>query len=159
MKKNVLICLLALCLLAGCGGEKTEETVGLANPWVAYSSLEKAEAAVGFDFPLPETVADSYRAESFRVMNDQMIEVTYRDDTTLEVTVRQQAGEGQDISGDYRTYEDVRTAEGDGWTNTTKFGYGGVLQLVSCGGYSYSLHAPSGYWGDSNGDFLRYLYS
>ena len=134
MKKAMLI-LMACLLLAGCAAEAepTPETVPatealtetqseieppvlqfttpyyenvlLGNPWVDYPSLEEAEAACGLDFPLEDVVAGSYKAESYRVMNGELLEVTYRDNS-FEVTVRMKAGEDDDISGVYAEYKE-----------------------------------------------------
>ena len=125
MKKAILI--LLCLLLAGCASteqspETTAETapiLQLANPWKDFPSLEEAEAACGLDFPLEDVVVDSYKAESYRVMNGQLMEVAYRDNT-FEVTVRMQAGEKQDISGVYEEFENITTFETDTHTITNK---------------------------------------
>ena len=164
MKKTILLLMLCL-LLAGCGTtapppETTADTAPiqqLGNPWKDYASLEEAEAACGLDFPLEDVVADSYTAETYRVLNGELMEVTYRDNT-FEVTVRMQAGEKQDISGVYEEFENITTFETDTHTITNKkIKDGGILQLISKDGYSYSFYAPNHYWGDSNADFLAFL--
>ena len=158
----VLLCL----ILAGCVAQTapvetsapTEEAaLQIANPWVSYDTLSEAEAACGLEFPLPETVAGSYIAESFRVMNGQLLEVVYRDDE-FEVTVRMEAGEGKDLSGVYETFKKTITFEEETYTITHKYTTnGGVLQLISKDGFSYSFYAPIHYWGDSGADFLAFL--
>ena len=164
MKKGILMLMVCL-LLAGCSStaqipETTEETapmLQMGNPWKDYASLEEAEAACGLDFPLEDVVADSYQAETYRVMNGELLEVTYRDDS-FEVTVRMQAGEGQDISGVYAEYKEIHTYEEESYTIILKYIQdGGILQLISKDGYSYSFYAPNHYWGDSNADFLAFL--
>lgn len=164
MKKTILIFMICL-LLAGCGSttqsqETTEETASvlqMGNPWKDYASLGEAETACGLDFPLEDVVADSYQAESYRVLNGELLEVTYRD-ATLEVTVRMQAGEGQDLSGVYAEYENISTFETETHTLINKkIKDGGILQLISKDGYSYSFYAPNHYWGDSNADFIAFL--
>ena len=133
------------------------ENILLGNPWEDYASLEEAEAACGLDFPLEDVVADSYQAETYRVLNGELMEVTYRDHT-FEVTVRMQAGEGQDISGVYEEFEKITTYEMETHTIINKkIKDGGILQLISKDGYSYSFYAPNHYWGDSNADFLAFL--
>ena len=164
MKQTILILILSL-LLAGCGStvpapETTEETapvLQMGNPWGDYASLEEAEAACGLDFPLEDVVANSYQAESYRVLNGELLEVTYRD-ATFEVTVRMQAGEGQDLSGVYAEFENISTFETEAHTFINKkIKDGGIVQLISKDGYSYSFYAPNHYWGDSNADFLAFL--
>ena len=163
--KNAILFLMACLLLAGCSSttqppETTAETapvIQMANPWEDYDSLEEAEAACGLDFPLEDVVADSYNAEFYRVMNGELLEVTYRDNV-FEVTVRMQAGEDQDISGVYEEFENISTFEMENHTIINKkIKDGGILQLISKDGCSYSLYAPNHYWGDSNADFLAFL--
>ena len=162
MKKAVsiiLLCLMICSIYVGCGNqipEQTSQTTAIGNPWTDWDSLEEAESAVGFSFGLPEVIADSYQAVSIRTLNNELIEVTYRDES-FEVCVRKQAGEGQDISGDYNEYEICSETNRNGGTITT---YGNsnndaMRQVISYNGYSWSLVAPNGYWGDSNQDFVR----
>ena len=164
MKQTMLILMICL-LLSGCSSaaqvpETTEETapmLQMGNPWKDYASLEEAEAACGLDFPLEDVVADSYQAETYRVMNGKLLEVTYRDDT-FKVTVRMEAGEGQDLSGVYEEFENITTFETEAHTIINKkIKDGGILQLISKDGCSYSFYAPNHYWGDSNADFLAFL--
>lgn len=164
MKKYLT--LLIICLfLSGCSSD-TQPTVAadlsqpsltIGNPWKDYHSLEEAEEASGLRFPMPEIIADSYTAASFRVMNEELLEVVYLDGE-FKVTVRMKAGENQNISGVYGEFENIRTYETDGATITGMHIDGGVLQLISKAGYSYSLYAPNHYWGDSNVEFLQYIY-
>ena len=164
MKKFLTILIICL-LLTGCSSgtqptatsDTTQPNLTIGNPWKDYHSLEEAEAASGLTFPLPEIIADSYTAESFRVMNEELLEVIYLDGE-FKVTVRMRAGEDQDISGVYGEFENVRTVEVDGATITGMYVDSGVLQLISKDGYSYSLYAPNHYWGDSNVEFLQYIY-
>ena len=117
--------------------------------------LAKTRAAFGS--MLEDVVADSYKAESYRVMNGELLEVTYRDDS-FEVTVRMKAGEDDDISGVYAEYKEIHTYEEESYTIILKYIQdGGILQLISKDGYSYSFYAPNHYWGDSNADFLAFL--
>ena len=165
MRKMIILILVCL-MMTGCSEKAvpaettaatTEPVLQIGNPWIDYVTLVEAEAACGLDFPMPETIADSYVAESFRVMNGQLLELKYLDDT-FEVIVRMQAGEGQDLSGVYGEFENIQTVEVDGATITSMIIDGGVVQLIAKDGYSYSLYAPNHYWGDSNVEFLQYIY-
>ena len=164
MKKIAVIILAVLMLaavFAGCGSRKAaqEETSQLAqigNPWSEWTSIEEAEAAVGFSFGLPATVGGSYTATEFRTMNNQMIEIVYCDEE-FEVCVRKQVGEGQDISGDYNEYE-ICNEENIGGAAIISYSTAetnAVRQVISYKGYSWSLVAPNGYWGDSAADFIN----
>ena len=165
MRKKFMLILVCL-MMTGCSEKAvpaettaptTEAILQIGNPWKDYSSLEEAEAACGLDFPMPEMIADSYVAESFRVMNGQLLEVQYRDDT-FKVIVRIQTGEGQDLSGVYGESENEEVFHVDGTEIIVKYIDGGVVQLISKDGYSYSLYAPNHYWGDSSIEFLQYIY-
>ena len=162
--KNLLI-LLCCLLLTACAApaspaeatETTEQNMMIGNPWKDYASLAEAEAACGLAFPLEETVAGNCIAETFRVLNGELLEVRYRDDA-FEVTVRMQAGEGQDLSGVYAEFENTVTFEEKTYTITHKnIENGGLLTLISKDGFSYSFYAPNRYWGDSAADFLAFL--
>ena len=164
--RRMIILILVCLMMTGCNQKTvpaettvptTEAVLQIGNPWKDYPSLEEAEAACNLDFPLEDVVADSYKAESYRVMNGELMEVTYRDHT-FEVTVRMQAGEDQDISGVYEEFENITTFETETHSITNKkIKDGGILQLISKDGYSYSFYAPNHYWGDSNADFLAFL--
>ena len=164
MKKTIamiLICFIISSLLIGCANqavtqETTSQITAIGNPWSDWETLKEAEDTVGFSFGLPEIIADSYEAVAFRTLNGELIEVIYQDED-LEVRVRKQKGEGQDISGDYTDYETVTEGQfGDGLITTYhNSGDHAVKQTISAHEYSLSLTAPNGYWGDSNADFLN----
>lgn len=162
MKKimTMLLCLLVLCQLAGCSATQEEPTqpVQIGNPWTQWASIPEAEAAVGFSFGLPEVVADCYIADEFSTMNAQLLEVTYHSDA-LEVCVRKQAGEGEDISGDYNEYASCQEMQQNGAQISvhTDPAHPAVKILVSCQGYSWAVLAPDGFVGDSCQDFLNLI--
>ena len=163
MKKNaaiILLCCMISAIFAGCGNQtapqaQTSQTTMIGNPWSDWDSIEEAESATGFSFGLPEVIADSYHTVTIRTLNNELIEVVYRDED-FEVCVRKQAGEGQDISGDYNEYETCTETTHNGGTVTTCYNSNNnsAKQLISYNGYSWSLVAPNGYWGDSASDFV-----
>ena len=160
----MLIALILSVFILGCSmtddTQQSEQAYAeLTNPWDEWKTLEEAEKAVGFEFGLPTVMTDSYKAESFKTLNDELIEVVYRDDD-YEVIVRKQKGEGQDISGDYNEYLEHGNHERSGATIEQICGlpdkepfYPGKT-LISYDGFSWSLVAPKGYWGDSQEDFF-----
>lgn len=166
MKKTVLLLFLCAGMLAGCStSEPASETIPptqpgsvlqIANPWKSYDTLEEAEAVAGFSFPIPRTVADTYQAVSFRVMNNQLLEVIY-DNSEYRVTIRMQPGEEPDISGVYESFAYTQTQETDGATVTYKNNARQALYLVNYAGNSFSVYAPDGFWGISFEDFFAYI--
>ena len=132
--------------------------VAIGNPWSDWDSIEEAEAAVGFSFALPEVIADTYVAEVFRTMNDELIEVVYRDEG-FEVCVRKRKGEGQDISGDYNVYEICEETDYYGAVimNYLNSVDPAAKQIISYHGYSWSLVAPNGYGVDLEREVLNWI--
>lgn len=167
MKKNtsmILLCCIVFTIFAGCRNqtvaqEPLSQTVAIGNPWSDWDSIEEAERVIGFSFGLQEVIADSYHAVSIRTLNNELIEVVYRDED-FEVCVRKQKGEGQDISGDYNEYETCTETNHNGAaiTDCRNSDNHAVKQLISYNGYSWSLVAPNGYWGDSNRDFVSQIW-
>ena len=161
----ILIALILSVFILGCSmtddTQQSEQAYAeLTNPWDEWKTLEEAEKAVGFEFGLPTVMTDSYKAESFKTLNDELIEVVYRDDD-YEVIVRKQKGEGQDISGDYNEYLEhgnhERSGAGIEWfwgLSDNKTPFNPSKTLISYDGFSWSLVAPKGYWGDSQEDFF-----
>ena len=164
MKKLVLIlllCFVALNILIGCGKQTSEptqisQTVAIGNPWSNWTSIGEAEDAVGFSFGFPEVIANNFTASAFRTMNNELLEVIYRDGE-YEIRVRKQTGEGQDISGDYNQYDKCteKTIDGGIITYYHNSGNSAVKQLISYNGYSWSLVALNGYGEDSDWDFAN----
>lgn len=160
MRKCFVLLLIMTLLFMGCGVSETAQqtteenrTVQLANPWASYDTLPEAEAAVGFSLSIPGEI-ESFRMETFRVMNRQLLEVCYRDGD-FTVTVRKQLGEGQDISGVYETFERETVYEtGNSWI-IGRFSARKTLNLVDSDGYSWSLYAPNGYPEECHESFLN----
>ena len=165
MKKFIPIILVLSVLLAGCHSapdptEAPTPQLQIGNPWKSYESMADAEAATGLDFPIPEEITDLYIAESFRVMNNALIEVTYRDvaDGNCEVTVRMKSGEDEDISGVYEDPDTIETHQINGASVTVKTKGQSSLYLISKDGFSYSLYAPNHFLDKSADAFLSYIY-
>ena len=161
----ILFCFNTILLFGGCGNSKyvpkeEEQLVEIANPWTEWESIEETEKATGITFGLPKVISDSYVADEFRTMKGELIEVVYHGDDELEVCVRKQKGEGSDISGDYNEYENYEKKEVHGgevsiYYNTDNRS---IKQVISYQGYSLSIVAPKGFWGDSNQDFLNLIF-
>lgn len=162
MRKYIAIILSFLMLSAlfiGCGKQESQsQTTFIGNPWSDWDSLQEAETAVGFPFGLPETIGN-YTAAAFRTMNNELIEIIYRDGDS-EVRVRKQAGEDQDISGDYNQYDicTEETIHSGTVTHYQNSESNALKQVISYNGYSWSVTASDGFPGDSNRDFLNLIF-
>ena len=154
MKKLIVIlCFVLICTAAfGCSKKEDTGNMQIGNPWKTYDTLAEAEKTAGFEFGIPETVLD-YTACVFRVMSDSLIEVRYQCGD-LEVLVRKQAGEDQDISGDYTQYtsETVTDLEG-GWVKVRTDGTA-VSALISYSGYSWSIYSAEGLSDEAQNCFI-----
>lgn len=159
MKRFFTFSLMFVLLLSGCVYPKrlpqtteASQTVQLANPWRSFATLGEAETAAGITFSVPEKV-ETFHAESFRVMNGQLLEAVYQDGD-YEVIVRKQLGEGQDISGVFETFATETVYQtGNSWI-ITRVSEKKMLDMIDSGGFSWSVYAPNGYPGDAHGDFL-----
>lgn len=121
-----------------------------------YSTLAEAETASGLTSPLPETLADHYCLDLILVMNGQLLELRYRQkNSENEVTVRMCAGEGQDISGVYDTYETVTESTRGTASITVMQNETSALCLISANGYSYSLYTATN--GQIPQEFLNFI--
>lgn len=163
MKKFFPVILVLSILLAGCSAapqptEAPAPQLQIGNPWKSYESMLEAETASGLDFPLPEQIGDVYAAESFRVMNASLMEVTYRDlNSDSKVTVRMQSGADDDISGVYEDPDSIEVLQINGASVTVKLKGQSCLYLISKDGYSFSLYAPNNFQGESADEFLSYI--
>lgn len=117
------------------------DDVQIPNPFTDHAALEDAAKAVGFDLTVPEKVNGSPR-QGIQTM-DGMIQIFYGDEDH-EVLIRKAPG-GEDISGDYNVYSQVKTTNVNESVVTTK-GEDGVVHLAiwSNGGYTYSISARAG---------------
>ena len=125
-------------------GEKKSVMTMIANPWHDSSTLSEAEKDAGFDITIPESFLDS-KPESFRSMTDDMLEIIYRDTASLEVfRVRKSNASGEDISGDYNSYDNERTVSIDG-TEVTLKGTGDNVYVATWtkNGYSFAIDIDS----------------
>ena len=144
MKKLIIILFVCLAILSSCGISHTEEAtepagqLQMGNPWKSYDTLVDAENACGLTFPIPGEIAGSYAAETYRVMNNSLLEVRYRCENT-EITVRMQAGDDEDISGVYENFTAVETTDRNGASVTRKEAADCLVYLVCSNGHSFSV--------------------
>lgn len=157
MKKMIAILLCAVCLfgLAACDGSKrpvptgSDETAGsmdaaqLANPFVNYDTLEDAAAVTGFDFAVPASV-DGYTDRNIQVMNGEMLQVAFVNDSGEMLILRKAAG-SDDISGDYIVYAETKTVTlPNGAEAELRGGDDGFRSAVwTANGYAYAVNSDT----------------
>lgn len=147
MKKlSLSLCIILISiLLFSCGNKsepQSESFVQMGNPWTDHASLSDAEKAADIRLGIPETIA-GFTAQVFRTMNGELLEVIYKNGDS-EVTVRKQAGENMDISGNYTVYPSVTLTDMEGGSIEERTDGTVTSALISYNGYSYSVYADSG---------------
>ena len=159
MRKLIIMIVVCLAILAGCGTKPAEEAtepagqMQIGNPWKSYDTLADAQAASGLVFPLPESIPNGYGAEIFRVMNGKLLEVQYKNGES-GITVRIQAGENEDISGVYENFTAIETSDRSGAAVTRKQADDCIVYLIFKDGYSYSVCLPGTVSGDLCNEIL-----
>ena len=145
MKKLIYVIIICLIVLSACAGDASTEPaepvgqVQLANPWKNYDTLADAEQACSLTYPVPENVPAGYVAESYSVMSNRLLEITYRNGET-EITVRMQSGDDPDISGVYETFLSTETTQQNGASVTCKRAEDSVVYLVQLSGCFFSIY-------------------
>ena len=125
-------------------GESEESMIGMPNPYTDHDTLKEAEEDAGFKIQTPEEI-DGVKAEAFRNLDQELLEVIYLDGETEVARVRKGTGR-ENISGDYNEYSDVKDVDVNGKSVTikgTKDGY--VLAIWNDGEYAYSVSVEKPY--------------
>lgn len=119
----------------------------IANPWVEFTSLSDAVAAVGFDFTAPDYIS-GYDNVSYGVMEeDKLIQALFTTGDNSDACVEFRKAEGSDdISGVYTTYSTNEIVVING-KEVVMQGDDGIINLVTWvdGNYSYSIYASLGF--------------
>ena len=148
MRKLIPVILICLIVLTACVEKAPTTSVKpggqtqLANPWRSYDNLTDAENASGLTFPIPENIPIGYAVESYRVMSDSLLEVTYQNGEA-EITVRMKAGNDPDISGVYETFPQIETTNQNGTSVTRKQAEDCLVYLICSDSHSFSIYATS----------------
>ena len=98
------------------------------NPWQECGSLEEAGKLAGFSFTAPETV-DGYTERYIAAIENEIAQVIFSNGDDSELYFRKGVG-GDDISGDYNTYDVTEKQTIDGHTVLCK-GNDGLMAKVN----------------------------
>lgn len=127
------------------GPAEDGENIQIPDPWQECTSLEEAGKLAGFSFTAPETV-DGYTERYIAAIEGDIAQVIFsngdEDDSTLYF--RKGLG-GDDISGDYNTYDVTEEQTIDGHTVLCK-GNDGLIYTATWtdGEYSYAVMCDAG---------------
>ena len=127
------------------GPAEDGENIQILDPWQECTSLEEAGKLAGFSFTAPESV-DGYTERYIAAIENEIAQVIFsngdEDDSTLYF--RKGLG-GNDISGDYNTYDVTEEQTIDGHTVRCK-GNDGLIYTATWtdGTYSYAVMCNAG---------------
>ena len=96
------------------GPADESENVQTPNPWQECTSLEEAGKLAGFSFTAPESV-DGYTERYIAAIENEIAQVIFSNGDDSELYFRKGVG-GDDISGDYNTYDVTEEQTIDGHT-------------------------------------------
>ncbi len=125
------------------GPAEDGENIQIPNPWQECTSLEEAGKLAGFSFTAPETV-DGYTERYIAAIENEIAQVIFSNGDDSELYFRKGVG-GDDISGDYNTYDVTEEQTIDGHTVLCK-GNDGLIYTATWtdGEYSYAVMCDAG---------------
>ncbi len=135
-------------------GEPFTNDVQAVYDVAEYDSLEELSAAVGFGVGLPQELPFSYDSVSYYKMWSRA-EIDWDSGENESACFRMEKSE-EDISGDFREYEEVGEINADGITAVVKSS-GGKVRLVvwNLGSMGYSLSVSEGITQEQAAEFVK----
>ena len=125
------------------GPAEDGENIQIPDPWQECTSLEEAGKLAGFSFTAPESV-DGYTERYIAAIENEIAQVIFSNGDDSELYFRKGVG-GDDISGDYNTYDVAEEQTIDGHTVHCK-GNDGLIYTATWtdGTYSYAVMCNAG---------------
>ena len=125
------------------GPAEDGENIQIPDPWQECTSLEEAGKLAGFSFTAPESV-DGYTERYIAAIENEIAQVIFSNGDDSELYFRKGVG-GDDISGDYNTYDVTEEQTLDGPTVLCK-GNDGLIYTATWtdGTYSYAVMCNAG---------------
>ena len=125
------------------GPAEDGENIQIPNPWQECTSLEEAGKLAGFSFTAPESV-DGYTERYIAAIENEIAQVIFSNGDDSKLYFRKGVG-GDDISGDYNTYDVTEEQTIDGHTVLCKGNNGLIYTATWTGGeYSYAVMCDAG---------------
>ena len=132
-----------ICTFAGCAEKEESTAVGMPNPIKDMETVQEAEEAAGFSFPVPAEI-EGYEGRKIQIIGEDLIQAVYGD-ADNSIILRKSTQEG-DISGDFNEYPDADVITISGLDVTVKMKDGKAYNAVWTDGiYSYAIQASEGY--------------
>ncbi len=126
--------------------DSKDESVQIPNPFTEYESIELAEKAVAFDVKIPSYIPDGFSFDYASTMGNDFIQIGYKNADGAEILYRMAKG-SDDISGDYKIYDSVKTVKINGidvtlrtGSKTSVDGEDSASAIWTDGGYSFSVY-------------------
>ena len=125
------------------GPAEDGENIQIPDPWQECTSLEEAGKLAGFSFTAPESV-DGYTERYIAAIENEIAQVIFSNGDDSELYFRKGVG-GDDISGDYNTYDVTEEQTIDEHTVLCK-GNDGLIYTATWtdGTYSYAVMCNAG---------------
>lgn len=115
----------------------------IPNPFQDCATLADAQKLAGFAFQVPDTVT-GYADRSISAIANDIIQLRYDNQKDQSVLLRKAAGT-EDVSGDYNTYDQVKTVTVKEKSVTMKGRDGKVFVAVwTQNGYSFAIDSDAG---------------
>lgn len=125
------------------GPAEDGENIQIPDPWQECTSLEEAGKLAGFSFTAPESV-DGYTERYIAAIENEIAQVIFSNGDDSELYFRKGVG-GDDISGDYNTYDVTEEQTIDGHTVLCKGNVGLIYTATwTDGTYSYAVMCNAG---------------
>ncbi len=123
------------------------ESVAMSTPFVEFSDIIAAKAALGYDFIVPSAITQEYAFVSALVYNDNdMVDVICQDDDNqINYRVSKTLAQ-EELNGDYNTYSDEYSKDVDG-TEVAFLAQGNDeihVAMWTNAGYSYCMMSLEG---------------
>lgn len=180
--KKVLLVVASVVLMVGlfsCGTSKVESEAGMAaengkgglggvggvqipNPFVTYDNLEDAAKRAGFSMTLPDEddLPDWIIRTDYRATETNLLEIIYPGDEEYmqEIRLRKAISDEDDMSGDYRFYEEEKDIKIGGKNVTVRLN-GGLIYLAIWrdGKFAYSAHISDGVTEDELASLIKVI--
>ena len=116
-----------------------EESTQIPNPLTEQKTIADAEKVLGFSAKLPKTLPDGFSESTILTISGKILDVRYQKGDA-EIMYRMAKG-ADDISGDYKVYQDVKTVQANAYSVTLRKNDQEISAIWTDSDYTYALYA------------------